>query len=55
MRDQAKAGLLVKSGRRAMELGQLEDVKQAVFKLQDLLPGAAAEQSRLGYGSTIVR
>jgi hypothetical protein len=26
-----------------------------VFKLQDLLPGAAAEQSRLGYGSTIVR
>jgi len=55
MRDQAKAGLLVKSGRRALELGQLEDVKQAVFKLQDLLPGAAAEQSRLGYGSTIVR
>ena len=55
MRDQAKAGLLVKSGRRAMELGQLEDVKEAVFKLQDLLPGAAAEQSRLGYGSTIVR
>jgi molecular chaperone DnaK len=55
MRDQAKAGLLVKSGRRALELGQLEDVKQAVFKLQDLLPGAAAEQNRLGYGSTIVR
>jgi molecular chaperone DnaK len=55
MRDQAKAGLLVKSGRRAFELGQLEDVKEAVFKLQDLLPGAAAEQSRLGYGSTIVR
>jgi molecular chaperone DnaK len=55
MRDQAKAGLLVKSGRRAMELGQLEDVKQAVFKLQDLLPGVAAEQNRPGYGSTIVR
>ena len=55
MRDQAKAGLLAKAGRRAMELGQLEEVKQAVFKLQDLLPGTADGQNRPGYGSTIVR
>jgi molecular chaperone DnaK len=55
MRDQTKAGLLVKAGRRALELGQLEDVKQAVFQLQDLLPLAAAGQTGLGYGSTILR
>ncbi|MGA3008379.1 MAG: hypothetical protein ABSE59_10865 [Opitutaceae bacterium] len=55
MRDQTKAGLIVKAGRRAVELGQMEDVKQAVFKLLDLLPGEAAESAALGYGSTLVR
>jgi molecular chaperone DnaK len=55
MRDQTKAGLIVKAGRRAVELGQIEDVKQAVFQLLDLIPGAAAELNRLGYGSTLVR
>ena len=54
MRDQGRAVLIVKTGRRAAGMGRLEDVKQAVFQLQDLLPGAAG-QSRLGYGSTLVR
>ncbi|HXA14748.1 MAG TPA: Hsp70 family protein, partial [Opitutaceae bacterium] len=55
MRDQTKAGLLIKAGRRAVELGRLEDVKQSVFQLQDLLHGSAADPNGLGYGSTLVR
>jgi molecular chaperone DnaK len=55
MRDQDKASLLIKVGRRAMELGRLEDVKQVVFQLQDLLSVPATDPNRPGYGSTLVR
>ena len=55
MRDRTKAGLVVKIARHAAAQGRLEEVKQAVFQLQDMLPAAAIGQDQRGYGSTLVR
>lgn len=55
MRDPAKAQTLIETGRRAIAGSQLEEVKEVVFQLQDLLPGpSSGDEARVGYGSTLV-
>ncbi|MBI5382211.1 MAG: Hsp70 family protein [Opitutae bacterium] len=54
MRDQPKAGLLLKRGRHAAATAQLETVKEVVFQLQELLPPPVAQPAALGYGSNLV-
>jgi molecular chaperone DnaK len=55
MRDPAKGRTLIEAGRSAVATSQLEQVKEVVFQLQDLLPGpSSGDQARVGYGSTLV-
>jgi molecular chaperone DnaK len=54
MRDQAVSAQLIEQGRAHAKEGTLDELKNIVYQLQDLLPKKVVEQARRGYGSGLV-
>ncbi len=55
MRDQPKAEQLLKKARAiASNPAQLDELKEAVYQLQELLPRQVADEARRGYGSGLL-
>jgi molecular chaperone DnaK len=54
MSHPAKADELIARGNAYIETGQLEELKNVVYLLQDLLPRQVVERARRGYGSTLL-
>jgi molecular chaperone DnaK len=54
MRDPAKGQELARQGQAHLDKGNLGDLKQVVFQLQDLLPAVASEEPPRGYGSGLL-
>jgi len=54
MRDQAKSAQLIEEGRELVKAENLDELKNVVYQLQDMLPKKVVEQARRGYGSGLV-
>ena len=54
MRDPSTAEKIIAEGRGHSATGNLPDLKNAVYQLQDLLPKKVVEQARRGYGSGLL-
>lgn len=54
MRDPAKATPLIETGRSHLAADRLDELKNIIFLLQDLLPSRVVEQARRGYDSTLL-
>jgi len=54
MRDQTAAAKIVEEGRAYAVEGNLPELKNSVYQLQDLLPKKVVEQARRGYGSGLL-
>lgn len=53
MSQRARADELIDRARACIETGQLEELKNIVYLLQDLLPKQVVERARRGYGSSL--
>ncbi len=54
MKDPARAQELARQGKAHLEKGNIEELKQVVFQLQDLMPTTAVDEAVRGYGSGLL-
>jgi molecular chaperone DnaK len=54
MRDLATSARLIEQGRAQVKTDNLDELKDIVYQLQELLPKKVVEQARRGYGSGLV-
>jgi molecular chaperone DnaK len=54
MKDQPLSAQLIEQGRALVTSENLEELKNVVYQLQDMLPKKVVEQARRGYGSGLV-
>jgi molecular chaperone DnaK len=54
MKDQMKSAQLIEQGRGLVKAENLDELKNVVYQLQDMLPKKVVEQARRGYGSGLV-
>ena len=54
MGDPSRAAALIEQGRAHVVAASLDELKNVVYQLQDLLPKKVVEQARRGYGSGLV-
>lgn len=54
MREQETAARIIEEGRAHVAADNLQELKNSVFQLQDLLPKRVVEQARRGYGSGLL-
>jgi molecular chaperone DnaK len=54
MKDRVKSAQLIEQGRGLVKAENLDELKNVVYQLQDMLPKKVVEQARRGYGSGLV-